>query len=196
MAKQAKKVAVRKKKASAKKAPAGRGAPVATESSHPLVALRDEIDHLFDQFSRGWEEWPSRAGLLQRLWHKEPFKDIGRWPSLPHLGLTPRADVSEADGKYEVSVELPGIDEKDIDVTLSDGLLTVKGEKKDEREEKNKDYHLTERSYGAFRRTFNVPEGIDADKVSAGFNKGVLTIALPKTKAAKTKARNVKVNVG
>ena len=93
-------------------------------------------------------------------------------------------------------MELPGIDEKDIDVSVSEDVITVRGEKKDEREEEKKGYYLSERSYGSFHRTIPIPPGVDADKAEARFRKGVLTITLPKTDDAKSKTRRIEVKPG
>lgn len=101
-----------------------------------------------------------------------------------------KVEVSETDKDLRIDAELPGIEEKDVEVTLSDDVLTIKGEKKVEREEAEKDYRLSERRYGSFTRTFRVPESVDAEKITARFEKGVLKIDLPKrpgTKAAKRK---------
>ena len=103
----------------------------------------------------------------------------------------PSVDVGETDKAFEITAELPGMDEDDIEVTLTDAGLTIKGEKKSEREETEKDYHRLERSFGSFQRFFAVPEEVDAAKIDARFKKGVLTVTLPKT--AKAKARKIKV---
>jgi HSP20 family protein len=89
----------------------------------------------------------------------EPF-----WRGEVTWGKAPAVDIAEHEKAYEITVELPGMDESNIDVKFSDGTLTIKGEKKDEREEKQKDYHLSERRYGSFQRSFGVPDGVDADK--------------------------------
>ena len=101
--------------------------------------------------------------------------------------------MAEREGAYEISAELPGLDEKDVEVKLANGLLTIRGEKKEEREEKEKDYYLSERRYGAFTRSFQVPEGVDADKVEARFAKGVLTVTLPKTAEAQKQEKKIEV---
>ena len=88
--------------------------------------------------------------------------------------------MRETETELVVEAELPGMDEKDVSVTLNNGVLTLKGEKKAEREEKKDDYRLTERSYGSFQRSFQVADTIDADKVNAVFEKGVLKVTLPK----------------
>jgi len=93
----------------------------------------------------------------------------------------------------ELTAELPGVDEKDVQVTLEDNILTIKGEKRTEREEKKGGYHLAERSYGAFQRAFEVPASVAADKVDATFAKGVLKVTLPKSEAGQSKARRIDV---
>lgn len=102
----------------------------------------------------------------------------------------PSIDVRETETEFVVEAELPGMDEKDVSVTLNNGILTLKGEKKSEREEKKDDYHLMERSYGSFQRSFRVADAVDADKVNASFDKGVLTVTMPKRpEAVKTEKR-------
>jgi HSP20 family protein len=110
--------------------------------------------------------------------------------------MVPDIDVSETDGELEITAELPGIDEKDVDVSLDNGRLTIKGEKKAEKEEKQKDYHLMERSYGAFSRSIVLPFEVDADKVTADFSKGVLKITLPKPAEVKDKTRKIAIKSG
>jgi HSP20 family protein len=110
-------------------------------------------------------------------------------PEMP----TPAMDVTEDADGYKVTAELPGMDEKEIEIALTDETLTIKGEKKLEKEETDKDHYLSERSYGEFRRSFALPENIDPDKVAASFTKGVLTVTLPKTVAAKAEPKKVAV---
>jgi HSP20 family protein len=112
-------------------------------------------------------------------------------------GLTrtnmPAVDVVESEKAYEVTAELPGIDEKNIEVKVANGILTMKGEKQEEKEEKKKDYYLQERHYGSFERSFEIPEGVDPDKIEATFKKGVLTVTLPKKVEAQKPAKKVEV---
>ena len=126
--------------------------------------MRAEMDRVFDTFlGRGFGRFnaPSRIE-----WSEE---------------LVPSIDVRETDTDLIVEADLPGMDEKDVSVTLNNGVLTLKGEKKSEREEKEEDYHLMERSYGSFQRSFRLADTIDPDKVTAAFDKGVLKITLGKT---------------
>ena len=93
----------------------------------------------------------------------------------------------------EITAELPGMDEKNVEVKLINGVLTIKGEKQDDKEEKKKDYYMRERSFGSFQRSFQVPEGVDTDKIEANFKKGVLTVTLPKS--AETQKAEKKIAV-
>lgn len=137
-------------------------------------SLHREVDRVFDDFTRG-EHWPFRA------------------LSAGNGKLSPSIDVSETEKAIEVTAELPGVDEKDIDVSLSDDLLTIKGEKKAESEKKGKDYHVVERSYGAFERVTRLPCEVDAGKIEAEFKQGVLKIKLPKSPEAKTRSHKIKI---
>lgn len=169
-------------------APASKQMP-AIGSFVPWTGLRGDLDRVVNRFFP--EGWPyMNVGNLMDF---EPMRSLGR-ATLGGIMESARADVSESDSKYEISVELPGIDEKDIELGISDGVLTLKAEKKDEREEKKKDYHLTERSYGSVRRSFRIPEGVETDKIKAAFSKGVLEVTLPKTKEAKARQRKIAVN--
>lgn len=163
----------------------GMEAPLAGSYS-PTAGLRGEWDRVFNRFLP--EGWPYMEGLM----NFEPLRNLsaGRFPDVMGSAKT---DISETDSEYEVSVELPGIDEKDIDLDVSEGMLTLRANKREEREEKKKNYHLTERSYGSVRRSFRVPEGIDVGKIKANFAKGVLHVKLPKTKEAKAKQRKIPV---
>jgi HSP20 family molecular chaperone IbpA len=102
----------------------------------------------------------------------------------------------DTDKAYEITAELPGMDEKNVEVKFTAGVLTIKGEKTEEKEETKKDYHLSERRYGSFQRSFTVPDGIDADKIDATFKDGVLTVGLPKTPEAQKKAKQIAIKKG
>jgi HSP20 family protein len=131
----------------------------------------------------GW-----RSPLTRGVFDVEPF-----WRGEVTWGKAPAVDIAEHETAYEITAELPGMDESNIDVKFSDGTLTIKGEKKDEREEKQKDYHLSERRYGSFQRSFGVPDGVDADKIEAHFKNGVLTVTLPKRPEAQKSEKKIAI---
>ena len=106
---------------------------------------------------------------------------------------TPSVDISETDGEYQIKTEIPDVKKEDVKVTVEDGVLTIQGERKHEKEEKGKKFHRIERSYGSFVRTFSLPDVIDEEKVKAEFKDGVLNLYLPKSEKAKPKAIEVKV---
>jgi HSP20 family protein len=113
-------------------------------------------------------------------------------PFSEELTFMPAFDVSETENELIVKGEVPGMDQKDIDINLSDGLLTIKGEKKHEKEDKNENYHCVERHYGKFSRTMRVPFEAEADKVDATYKNGVLKVTLPKSETAKPKKIEIK----
>lgn len=152
----------------------------------PLESLRGEIDRLFEHFDRTWHS-PFRRSMVD-------FEPL--WRSATSWASAPAVDITEKDDAYEVAAELPGMEEKDVNVNVSGGMLTITGEKKEEKEEKKKDYHLSERRYGAFERAFALPPGVDADKIDAAFKNGVLTVTLPKTAEAKTKEKKITIKSG
>ena len=132
--------------------------PIKRETIEPFGLLRREIDRLFDDFTLGFTLEPLGIGQF-----------------------TPVVDMSETDKNVTFTVELPGMDEKDITLSTIDGHLMIRGEKKEEIEEKHKGYYRSERSFGEFSRLFPVPIGVDTDKLSTSFKKGLLTITIPKT---------------
>ncbi len=146
-------------------------------------------------------EWEYPFGSFQREMNKLADDLFGGFNLLPRAPLerrlattfTPRVDVSETDKEIKVSAELPGMDEKDIDVSLARDTLTIKGEKKEEKEEKGEDYYRMERSYGSFTRSVPLSAEVDTDKVQATFKKGVLEITLPKTPEAIQETKKVPV---
>jgi len=107
----------------------------------------------------------------------------------------PAVDVVESEKGYEITADLPGMDEKNIEVKVTDGVLTMKGERQEEKEEKKTGYYLQERSFGSFQRSFEMPESVDADKIEASFKKGVLTVKLPKKAEAQKPAKKIEVKV-
>ncbi len=155
----------------------------AEQTRHPFLGLRQEFDRLFDEFDRNW-----RLPFARNWFEREPLMQGRSEPS-----ARPAADVAEKDDAFEVSVELPGIEEDQIDVTVANGLLSIKAEKSEEKEEKKKGYYLTERRYGTFQRSFALPEGVDADKIEGTFKNGVLSLHLPKKPELKEPAKKISV---
>jgi len=141
---------------------------------HPLTALRGEIENVFDHFTSAWS----------RL---DPIHRIGA------AFRSPDTDASESKNAYEITVDLPGMDEKDIDLSIVEDVLVLKGEKKEEREQDGKDYHLRERFYGSFQRSFRLPDDVNSTKITARYDKGVLGIRLPRSKSAKPKGRRITI---
>jgi HSP20 family protein len=127
-----------------------------------MTGMRKEMDRLFERF-------------LEPMWSEMPA--LGEWE--------PKLDVTETKDSVIVKAELPGVEQKDIAVSLQDGVLTIKGEKESEKEEKDKQYHRVERSHGAFYRAIRLPAAVEAGKVTAAFKDGVVTITLPKAPEAK-----------
>ena len=162
-----------------KAVPAGR-----SPTPDPWQAFRDEMDRMFERFSRGFG-LPS----LRRMFDVEPA-----WRYESSFGLAaPAVDVTEDENAFKITAELPGMSEKDIDVTVTGDTIVLKGEKHQEREEKDKNRYLAERSYGAFQRSFALPDGVDRDKIAAEFAKGVLTLTLPKTAEAQKQQKKIEV---
>ena len=148
--------------------PIGRDRDVA-RGDNPFFSLQRQIERLFDDFTRG-------------------FPTLGNGK----MELLPSMDVTETDKEIEITAELPGLEEKDVQINVADNLLTIRGEKQAEREEKDKNYRLVERSYGSFERTLELPKGVDADAIKANIAKGVLTVTVPKPVPAQAKKIEVK----
>lgn len=156
----------------------------------PAASMRDEMDRALGRFLS--DDWLSGFPRLGRMWELSGFPEFGRGAARSMLTM-PKADLSEDDERFELTVELPGMTEKDLEVTVAEGALLVKGEKKEEKETREKDFHLTERSFGSVRRRFPLPPGVDSDKMDASFSSGVLKIVLPKTGEARKKTRKIEV---
>jgi len=146
-------------------------------ANDPFRMLQSRMDRIFNEMFAGSEPAPFGVGSGRGM-------------------LAPRIDVTEDDKEYRFTVEIPGVFEKDVEVTISDGELTIKGEKRSENsEEKDKKGNVLrmERKYGAFQRTFSLPADIDDDNVGATFDKGVLTVTVGKSKQAKVKTKKVEI---
>ncbi|MGY4314090.1 Hsp20/alpha crystallin family protein [Bradyrhizobium sp. JR3.5] len=158
--------------------------PTRSPDWQPFEALRNQVDRLFHEFQTGFLQAPSYRSLLDI----EPFwrRDYG-------FNVRPAIDIVEKDKAFEVTAELPGLDVKNIDLHLSDNVLTIRGEKQEEKEEKAKDHYVSERRYGSFRRSLQVPGTVDIDKIEAHFKGGVLTVTLPKSPEAQKKQKTIPV---
>jgi len=137
-----------------------------------ILGMQRDINHMFDRFFRG--------GVLDDA-------------EFPAASWVPAVDLAEKDDAYIAKVELPGVSKDDVKITLQDNIITIRGEKKDEKETKESNYHRVERSYGSFQRSFNLPSAVKGDKVDAQYKDGILTISLPKAEEAKRKQIEVKV---
>jgi HSP20 family protein len=157
--------------------PWGRGRDLSTRRAegynNPMLTLHREMNRLFDDAFRAFDLGPFNGGL---------FDQSMRWPSI---------EVNETDKDVKVTAELPGLDEKDVQVELVNGVLSIQGEKKTETEDK--DRRFSERYYGRFERRIPV-EDVDQDKVSAAFKNGVLTVTMPKLPQAESKVKRIAIN--
>lgn len=132
---------------------------------------------------------------MQRLVERTLGDGWGLTPASPTeaASMSVRLDVKEDEKAFHVTADLPGLTDKDVDVTFDDGLLTIRGEKKVERDEKKDTWHVVERSYGSFARQLSLPANIDAGKIEASFDKGVLKINLPKQPVEQTTAKKIEI---
>jgi HSP20 family protein len=143
-----------------------------------------------------WEPFREFSTLQDRMnrLFRESYNETGKDDSLTASSFAPAVDVYEDEHKVTLKIEVPGIDEKDINISLENNVLTVHGERKIEKEEKEENYRRVERQYGSFTRTFTLPATVDSEKVSASYDKGVLNISLPKK--AEAKPKQIKIGIG
>ena len=150
----------------------------ATAAWHPFEDLRREVDRLFEDFGRG--SWFRPLRSIEPMFQREVW-------------TTPAVDMVEKDGGYEITAELPGLEDKDVEVKVAGGAVTIRGQKSEQKEEQTKEYHLSERRYGSFQRSFRVPEDVDPDGIEASFAKGVLTVTLPKSPAKQASEKKISI---
>ena len=136
-----------------------------------LLAIQEEMNKLFDE---KLDKFSGEGTLQERIWE-------------------PLVDIYEEEDKFVIKAEIPDVDKKDIDITIEDNVLTIKGEKKFEKEEKKENYLRAERFYGTFRRSFTLPTSVEKDKIKAKLDKGVLTIEIPKKEETKPKKISIDV---
>jgi HSP20 family protein len=141
-----------------------------------------------------WDPWREMEDMFDRYTRAVGWPRGGGQEVLASGDWSPRVDIAETDAEFVIKAELPEIKKDDVKVTVANGVLTVSGERKQEKEEKGKKFHRVERYFGTFSRSFTVPENVDENKVKATFKDGVLTLTLAKTEVAKPKAVEVKVD--
>jgi HSP20 family protein len=148
--------------------------------SDPFLEIRQEIDRIFDNAFRGFG-----------------FPSIGfgreRNPATQSNWLKPTLDIAASDQEYSISVELPGVDEKEVQLELDNDTLKIKGDKRQEKEKKEKNYYRMERSYGSFQRTLSLPEDADQDKINAVYKKGIMEITIPRKAIPKTEVKQIEI---
>lgn len=177
MGKTAKESAVKVHKPATRHAQARRG-PQAVEQ------LRTALDRLVDDFFRGYWHVPFRKSVID----VEPY-----WRGEVSIGATPAVDIVEREDGYKLTAELAGLQPEDVSVRFADGTLTIEGEKQELQEDAKLDHFLSERRYGAFRRSFRLSDGVDPDKIEARVDNGVLTVVLPKTAEARRIVKKIAV---
>ncbi len=158
----------------------------ATPARMPDVwqSFRNEMDRVFDRFAGGFS-----LPAFRRMFDVEPA-----WRAESSFSFTaPSVDVTEDGKAYKITAELPGLEQQNIDISVSGDMLTLKGEKHYEKDEEDKNRHVSERAYGSFQRSFALPDGVDRDKITADLAKGVLTITLPKTAEAQKPEKKIEV---
>lgn len=154
-----------------------RNVPARRQDEHPFLPLQQRMNDLFESFFRDFA--PSPPSMVPQGWSNTI------WPEI---------DVTDSDEEMKVTAELAGISEKDVEITLERDSLVLKGEKKEEKEEKRKNYWRSERRFGSFHRVVPLPEGgVDEKKVQATFKDGVLTVTLPKTEEAKKQQKKIPI---
>jgi len=174
-------------KTPAKAQPESAQPPARVRERDFLGSLRDEVERVFEDFDRSMWGLPARWGGL----HLEPFRRARL-----SFAWAPSVDIAEKDDMFEITADLPGMDEKNVEVKLSGDMLTIKGEREESKEEKKKDYYISERQFGAFERSFQIPKGVETDRIEAGFKNGVLTVSLPKKPGAKKAEKKISVQAG
>jgi HSP20 family protein len=146
----------------------------------PFLALRERMDRLIDEFTGGYGAWPFSWDIRSMEWRTGAFM--------------PSVDIKDKENEIRIEAELPGVSEKDVELSLSGDSLIIRGEKKHATEEKEKGYYRAERSYGSFERSIPLPVDVDRDKVEATFKNGVLNITLPKTKEAIQQTKKIPIH--
>jgi len=156
----------------------GNRAPMRRKDEDSLLSFQREMNRLFDDFFQGF-----------------PLGSAFDWgeDSPAKMAFSPKVDISETGKEVKVSAELPGMDEKDVTVELGDDVITIRGEKKEEHEDKGKDWYRREQSYGSFHRVIPLPASVDGEKAKARFKRGKLTVSLPKRHEDKATRKSITI---
>ncbi len=141
-----------------------------------------------------WDPWREMEDLFDRYAKSAGLPRAGSQEPLATQDWSPRVDIAETDGEFVIKAELPEVKKEDVHVSVDNGVMTVRGERKQEQEEKGKKFHRIERHYGSFSRSFTLPENVDSGKIKASFKDGMLTLQLPKTAESKPKAIAVSID--
>lgn len=157
----------------------GKDRPYPGQPRDPMEQFHHGIDRLFDEFFRGFD-----LPIWKGIEPARPGSTI----------LRPKVDLSATESAYLLSVEIPGVSEKEVSVEVRAGAMIIKGEKKQEKEEKTQDYYRIERSYGAFQRVLSLPEDVDQEGIKAEFKNGVLSITMPRRPLAKGETKQIKIS--
>lgn len=160
-----------------------KGRPYPGRHHDPMIQVHRDIDHIFEQFFRGWG-FPQASG----------FDTFSGFPA--GTLLKPKVDLSAGEKEYLLTVEIPGVNEKEVTVDISNNTMTIKGEKKQEKEEKDTNYYRIERSYGSFQRVLSLPEDVDQDGIAATFKNGVLSITMPRKALPAGEVKQVEITAG
>lgn len=147
-------------------------------SRDSFLSMQDEMDRMFDNFF----DWPFRSRSLRAFEGLEDF--------------TPSLDVYETEKEIHIKADLPGMEEKDIDISLHNNILTISGRKESEEVEKGKSFYRRERSYGSFRRSIELPEEVDEDKIEATYKKGILQVVVEKPEESVSVSKRIKIRKG
>jgi HSP20 family protein len=158
--------------------------PQAHRGSQAAEQLRTSLDRLIDDFWRGYWHVPFRKSVID----VEPY-----WRGEVSLSATPAVDIVEREDDFKLTAELPGLQPKDVNLRFANGTLTIEGAKEEPQEDAKLDHFLSERRYGAIRRSFRVPDGVDPDKIEASVKDGILTVVLPKTAEARRVVKTIAV---
>ncbi len=163
--------------------PRSRAPSSAMQPWRPFDNLRREVDRVFEDFIMD----PMRLPFRRPVFDIEPFWQPASWITAPAIDLIEREEA------FELTADMPGLEAKDVEVKVANGVLTVKGEKQLEKEEKREDFHLRERRFNSFERSIRVPDGADTEKIEASFKNGVLKVMMPKTAEALKSVKKVEV---